>query len=158
FQRRGPTSSPARTPSSFSKPAATPNETTEAEKSVALPAAPAATPATVASPTTSPGLRPPGDPFRRGFRMPLRAFMRTTDPVQYWLLASGRLDSPLLGDPMRIVLVARSETISGGGLILNPRPWLLLGCGIILFSLLFWWPLVASITRTIRRMMQTTRQ
>jgi two-component system, OmpR family, sensor histidine kinase CpxA len=84
--------------------------------------------------------------------------MRTVDPTRYWVLASGRLESPLLGDPMRIVLVARSQTISGGGLIFDPKPWLLLGLGIVLFSLLFWWPLISSITRTIRRMMQTTRQ
>ena len=102
--------------------------------------------------------RPGGESFRRGFRPPLRALMRTVDPTRYWVLASGRLESPLLGDPMRIVLVARSQTISGGGLIFDPKPWLLLGLGIVLFSLLFWWPLISSITRTIRRMMQTTRQ
>jgi len=84
--------------------------------------------------------------------------MRTSSPTHYWLLASGRVRNPLLGDPMRIVLVARSQTISGGGLILDPRPWFYLGAGIILFSLLFWYPLIRSITRTIRRMMQTTRQ
>jgi two-component system sensor histidine kinase CpxA len=84
--------------------------------------------------------------------------MRTTDPTQYWLIASGRIESALIGDPMRIVLVARSQTFSAGGLIFDPKPWLLLGLGIVVFSLLFWWPLIASITRTIRRMMQTTRQ
>src|SRR5205823_757714 len=79
-------------------------------------------------------------------------------PTHYWLLSSGTLRSPLLGEPMRIVLVARSQTISGGGLILDPRPWFYLGAGVVLFSLLFWYPLIRSITRTIRRMMQTTRQ
>ncbi len=100
-----------------------------------------------------------GDGQRRWWpRPPIRALMRTEDPTRYWLLASGRLENVMLGDPMRIVLVAQSNTISAGGLILDPRPWLALALGIVLFSLLFWWPLVGSITRTVRRMMQTTRQ
>lgn len=112
-----------------------------------------ASPAPAATPAST------GEIPRRGWlRLPLRALMRTEQPTRYWLLASGRLENPMLGDPMRIVLVVRSNTISAGGLILDPRPWLALALGIVLFSLLFWWPLVRSITRTVRRMMQTTRQ
>ena len=59
---------------------------------------------------------------------------------------------------MRVVLVVRSNTISAGGLIFDPKPWLALGFGVVVFSLLFWLPLVRGITRTIGRMMQTTRQ
>jgi two-component system, OmpR family, sensor histidine kinase CpxA len=84
--------------------------------------------------------------------------MRTTDPTRYWLLASAHLDNPFMGDRMSVVLVARSSTISAGGLILDPKPWLFLGTGIILFSLVFWLPLVQGITRTLSRMMSATRQ
>ncbi|MEO8353970.1 MAG: HAMP domain-containing protein, partial [Chthoniobacteraceae bacterium] len=99
---------------------------------------------------------PPGR--RRWPRFPLRALMRTTDPTHYWLLTSARLDNPLAGEPMRVVLVARSNTISAGGLIFDPKPWIALGVGVVLFSLLFWLPLVRGITRTIGKMMNTTRQ
>ena len=96
---------------------------------------------------------------RRGWpRPPLRALMRTTAPTQYWLLASGRLENPMIGDPVRIVLVAKSDTISAGGLVFDPKPWLWLGIGILVFSLLFWLPLVRGITRTIGRMKNATRQ
>ena len=64
--------------------------------------------------------------------------MRTAHPTQYWLLASARLDNALAGEPMRVVLVANSNSVSGGGLILNPKPWLALGLGAVVFSLLFW--------------------
>lgn len=101
----------------------------------------------------------PADAGRRwSGRVPFRVLMRTTDPTFYWLLASARLDNPLAGGSMRVVLVARSETISAGGLILNPRPWLLVAAGVFVFSLLFWVPLVRGITRSIARMMNATRQ
>ncbi len=91
-------------------------------------------------------------------RAPLRALMRTSNPTHYWLLASARLDNPLAGGPMRVVLVAQSDSISAGGLIWNPKPWLLVGLGVFVFSLLFWLPLVRGITRTIGRMTHATRQ
>jgi two-component system sensor histidine kinase CpxA len=107
------------------------------------------------SPIPSP---PPEARGRGGPRFPIRALLRTARPTRYWLLASGRLDNPMIGDAMRVVLVARANTISGGGLILDPKPWLLVGTGVLVFSLLFWWPLVHGITRTLGRMMNATRQ
>ncbi len=101
---------------------------------------------------------PPSDQRRRWPRPPLRALMRTGDPTQYWLLTSARLDNMLAGDPMRVVLVARSDSLSAGGLIFNPKPWLALVAGVFVFSLLFWLPLIRGITRTIGRMMHATRQ
>src|SRR5690606_23664522 len=55
-------------------------------------------------------IAPAGGGWRRG---PIRALMRTTDPVRYWLITSARVDNPRLGDPMRVILVARSTSISG---------------------------------------------
>ncbi len=96
---------------------------------------------------------------RRGWRgPPLRALMRTTSPTRYWLLASGRLENTMIGDPVRVVLVAESENLSVGGLVFDPKPWLWLGIGLVAFSLLFWLPLVRGITRTIGRMKSATRQ
>ena len=91
-------------------------------------------------------------------RSSLRAIMRTANPTQYWLLATGWLDNPMAGARMRIVLVARSNSIGAGGLIFDPKPWLWLGLGVVVFSLLFWLPLVRGITRSVARMMNATRQ
>ncbi len=91
-------------------------------------------------------------------RLPLRALMRTQQPTRYWLLASGCLDNPLAGPPFRVVVVAESTTLSAGGLVFDPKPWVALLVGVIVFSLLFWLPLVRGITRTLARMMQATRQ
>ena len=88
----------------------------------------------------------------------LRAIVRSGVPAQYWLLASAEIDNLLAGGPLWVVLVARAESISGGGLIINPKPWLALGGGAVVFSLLFWLPLVGSITGAVARMTQATRQ
>ncbi|MEA3211976.1 MAG: hypothetical protein QOE70_5033 [Chthoniobacter sp.] len=98
------------------------------------------------------------DRGRRWRGPPLRALLRTTNPTRYWLLASARLDNALAGDPMRVILVARSSTLSGGGLVFDARPWVAVGMGAVVFSLLFWLPLVRGITRTVGRMVHTTRQ
>ena len=100
-----------------------------------------------------------GEPQRRRWpRPPLRALMRTLDPTRYWLLASGRLDNPMAGEPMRIVIVGSSPSISAGGLIVDAKPWIALGLGTFVFSLLFWLPPVRGITLTIGRMTQATRR
>jgi two-component system sensor histidine kinase CpxA len=121
-------------------------------------------PPTEAPATENPGKVPAATPqpeaTRRwpALRPPLRALMRTQEPTRYWLLASGRLDNPLAGPPFRVVVVAESPTLSAGGLVFDPKPWLWLLGGVIVFSLLFWLPLVRGITRTLARMMQATRQ
>ena len=53
-----------------------------------------------------------------------RAFLRAGDPPRYWLLLRTRLDNPQAGGPMRVILVARADSLSMGGLILDPAPWL----------------------------------
>lgn len=97
-------------------------------------------------------------PRRGGPRLPLRALMRTSSPTRYWWMASARLDNTLAGGPLRVVLIFESRSISAGGLILDAKPWMALGLGVVLFSLLFWLPLVRGITRTIGRMKQATGQ
>lgn len=89
---------------------------------------------------------------------PLHAFLRTSDPARYWLLQSIRLDNPRAGGAMRVVLVARADSASMGGLIFDPTMWLGLVVGTVLFSVLFWFPLLHGITRSIRQMTHTTRQ
>ena len=101
---------------------------------------------------------PPPGMQRRWPRNSLRAIMRTASPTQYWMLATGWLDNSMAGAPMRVVLVTRSNSIGAGGLIFDVKPWLWLGLGVLVFSLLFWLPLVRGITRTIGRMKTATRR
>ena len=104
-------------------------------------------------PSPSAGTNLPGVPLS-----PDRAFLRTTNPTRYWLLLHARLNNPQAGNPMRVFLVAQADSLSVGGLILDPAPWFALAVGAIVFSVLFWLPLLRGITRSIAQMTFTTRE
>ncbi len=52
----------------------------------------------------------------------------------------------------------RRRTLTGGGLFLDLRPWLVAVFGAAIFSALFWVPVVRGITRSIAQMTQATQQ
>ena len=83
----------------------------------------------------------PGLPSRPGFTpgaaSPLRAFLRTGKPARYWLLQRTLLDNPRAGGVLRVILVAKADSLSMGGLILDPKPWFWLVGGVVVFSVLF---------------------
>ena len=89
---------------------------------------------------------------------PPKSFLRTDPPAHYWLLLHTDLDNLQAGGPMRLMLVGEASSLSMGGLVLDPLPWLCLAAGAIVFSVLFWFPLLRGITRCIRQMTLTTRQ
>ncbi len=96
-------------------------------------------------PSPPPPPRPPGPRDRR--------MVHTDAPSRYWLLVP--LDAP--GGPRPpLTLIAVSDSIGLGGLVLDFTPWIAAGAGIIVFSLLFWLPLVRGITRSIREMTGAT--
>jgi two-component system sensor histidine kinase CpxA len=87
-----------------------------------------------------------------------RMLLRTLHPTRYWLLLRARLDNPQAGSPMRVVLVAEAESLSVGGLIIDPTPWLRLALGMLVFSVLFWFPLLRGISRSVSQMTHSTRE
>lgn len=89
---------------------------------------------------------------------PTRAFLRTGKPPRYWLLQRTRLENPRAGGTMKVILVAEADSMSMGGLILDPAPWYWLMGGVVVFSVLFWLPLLHGMTRAIGQMTHTTRQ
>jgi len=111
-----------------------------------------------------PGGPPPGPDHPRDRRM-----IRTDHPTRYWLLVpldTGNGQHP--GEPMPgfpppdghgpppLTLIAVSDSIGLGGLVLDFTPWIAAGSGILVFSLLFWLPLVRGITGSIREMTAAT--
>jgi len=51
-----------------------------------------------------------------------------------------------------------SHTLSGGGLFLEFKPWVLVGFGAVIISVLFWLPLIRGITRSVSQMTHATAQ
>lgn len=110
----------------------------------------------VSGPPPEPDSPPAANRTRNG--NPMRAFLRTSNPARYWLLLRTKLDNPQAGGQMRVILVAEANSLGMGGMILDPAPWLGLGVGTVVFSVLFWFPLLHGITRSIQQMTLTTRQ
>lgn len=118
--------------------------------------APANSPAPAAS--TPPPSRPPEGrrPFWwRGGRMDL---VRTTNPTHYWLLTGMRIENPEAGFPIRAVLIADDSSFTMGGQLVNLGPWWKLGLGALAFTILFWFPLLWGITRSIGKLNQATKR
>ncbi|MGB8169853.1 MAG: HAMP domain-containing sensor histidine kinase [Chthoniobacteraceae bacterium] len=90
-------------------------------------------------------------------RARLAFFLRAGEPAKYWAGIHVGLthDDPI--DPRPVTLLVVADSITGGGLFFDPRPWLTLGCAALLLSALVWLPIVGSITRAIRRVNTAAR-
>ncbi len=104
---------------------------------------------------------PPGDgPDHRRSPIPRRPrfFIRAGDPAQYWagipLMGLGSVD----GRPFIAMLLAVAPSLTAGGLVVDPLPWLLGAGGALLLSLLLWYPLVRGVTRSIRETTTATER
>jgi two-component system sensor histidine kinase CpxA len=88
----------------------------------------------------------------------VEAFLRTTNPSRYWVLVSAQPDNPEAAGPMHVLLVAESNSVTVGGLIMDLRLGWLLALGSALFSIILWLPLLRGMTRSIRQMTDATER
>ncbi|MEI6561206.1 MAG: HAMP domain-containing sensor histidine kinase [Verrucomicrobiota bacterium] len=95
----------------------------------------------------------------QGLRRPHPKFMvRTENPVRYWVGVRLAVSKRGLAPAEPEVLLAVSDSLSGGGLFFDVRPWATLGLGVLGLSLLFWLPLVRNITRCLSQITRATEQ
>jgi len=99
------------------------------------------------------------DRSEASLRRPHPKFMvRTENPVSYWVgvrLAIGKRGFTPAEPEM---LLAVSNSLSGGGLFFDVGPWATLGFGTLALSLLFWLPLVRNITHALSQITRATEQ
>ncbi len=116
------------------------------------------------------GRREFGSPLPSG-RRAARAKPGSTGPLDKFMLIAGQ---PRLywagvhlgevrtashrGPPTSITLVFASESLHGGGLFFDYVPWLALGGGLVLVSVLLWLPFVHGLTRSLARMTRTAEE
>ena len=79
---------------------------------------------------------------------------QTSSPTAYW--CGIKIPVQKRRPPEPVTLIIRSDSIHGGGLFFDIKPWLITGFGALLLSLIFWTPLVTSITRALRRVTDAT--
>ncbi|MEO6742362.1 MAG: HAMP domain-containing sensor histidine kinase [Chthoniobacteraceae bacterium] len=84
-------------------------------------------------------------------------FLRAGEPAKYWAGIHVNLvhDDPV--DPRPVTVLIVSDTITGGGMFFDPRPWLWLIAAAFAVSALVWLPIVGGITRAIRRVNTAAR-
>jgi two-component system, OmpR family, sensor histidine kinase CpxA len=96
-----------------------------------------------------PPLMPPGPP---------RRFIHTADPSLYWVIQRRMIKGPEQTRPGPLLLVAVSDSFAGGGLFFELTPWLGMGAGAVLFSVLLWFPLVRDLNRSIAQLTTAANQ
>lgn len=101
--------------------------------------------------------KPPPPPPGMLPRMP-SVYVQTSDPTLYWFGARIMLFDTERAEPVRSRLIAVSDSFYGYGLFYNPMPWLVLTGIIVSVSILFWFPFVRSITKTVGQMTSATEQ
>ena len=92
---------------------------------------------------------------------PLDKFMLVAgQPRLYWAgVHLGEVRNPSRGGPPRsVTLLFASESLHGGGLFFDYAPWLELGGGLVLVSVLMWLPFVHGLTRSLARMTNTAEE
>ncbi len=105
-----------------------------------------------------PDVPPPPPPAGRP------SMVRTTDPARYWVLVrlpvraapDGPGSGPGPRPPPQVTLVARSDSLDGGGLFFEWTPWLLAAAAVLIVSVLCWLPLVRGLTRALWRLTEAT--
>lgn len=111
-------------------------------------------------PRGNPGFPPPPGPEGRDRPPggnPIRFVVRTVEPTRYWIgIAMPITEGPAVRGPGTLVLI--SDSVRAGGLLLDFTHWIWVGVGAMIFSVLFWLPMVRSITRSLAQMNSATAQ
>jgi two-component system sensor histidine kinase CpxA len=96
---------------------------------------------------------PPDNPGKKH-----RFMMRTKNPTRYW--AGVRIPVSLTPSraPVRAVLLAVSDSITGNGFFFDPLPWIIVAAAVMLISVLLWIPLVRNITGPLARMTRAAEE
>lgn len=94
----------------------------------------------------------------RGGEPQARFILRTKTPAHYWVGVCLPLTEPGASRPWPVTLLLVSDSLSAGGLFIDPMPWVIVGCGALIFSVLFWIPLVRGVTRSLAQMTRAAEQ
>jgi two-component system sensor histidine kinase CpxA len=105
---------------------------------------------------------PPPEGMRREFGGPgperTPFVVRTTAPAAYWVGLRVPFVSPERGRPVPAILVTRLGSLWSLLRFLNLQSWLLAASGVLMLSILFWWPLMRGITRSLGQLTSATEQ
>lgn len=87
-----------------------------------------------------------------------RFVVRSGTPAAYWVGVRTSFAPLERSRPIPARMIVRVGTLWGLFHLLNLQPWLIAGAGVLTFSVLFWWPLVHGITRSLGQLTRATEQ
>jgi two-component system sensor histidine kinase CpxA len=93
----------------------------------------------------------------RALLMP-KFFVHAGVPARYWVGTGLPLTEGGQTRGRPLVLLAASDSMGLGGLLFDTTPWLVVGLGALLVSVLLWIPLVRNLTRSISQITRATQQ
>jgi two-component system sensor histidine kinase CpxA len=109
-------------------------------------------------PRGSRGTNPPPDFPSPAPPLGPRFTARTEDPTRYWVGVRIFVPDAERQRSGPMTLVAMSHSLWGGGLFFDPMPWVAVGAGVVFLSVLFWFPLVRGVTRSISQVTKATER
>ena len=83
-----------------------------------------------------------------------KSVLHAGSPSAYWLLV--HLPPQPLQSVETVTLVGMTPALGISPLLFNPKPWFGVAIGIILFSIIFWFPLARNLTNSIVKMTRAT--
>jgi two-component system sensor histidine kinase CpxA len=81
-----------------------------------------------------------------------KMLVHTNSPGTYWVLIRMPVVDRRTRPPAPTTLILATETLRGGGLLFDYRPWLIGGAAVLFVSMLLWVPFVRGMTRALRQM------
>jgi two-component system sensor histidine kinase CpxA len=96
-------------------------------------------------------------PERPGHRRPL-LIMHSGTPARWWFGIRLPLFLEASERHLPVLLLAVSDSITGNGFFFDPLPWMLAAAVIIIISVLFWLPMIRSITKPLARMTEAAEE
>ena len=85
-----------------------------------------------------------------------RVFLRIGSPAKYWLIHSNPIRGPGVLRGLRMAMV--SDTVSAGGLFFDVQSWFWAASAVIAVSVLWWFPFVRGITRSVSQISAATER
>ena len=81
-----------------------------------------------------------------------KMMVHTSSPNLYWVLMRMPVVDPRTEPAVPTTLLMRTDSLRGGGLLFDYRPWLIGAGAVLVGSVLLWFPLVRGMTRALREM------
>ncbi|WP_417910563.1 sensor histidine kinase [Candidatus Electronema sp. PJ] len=104
-----------------------------------------------------PGHDQVGKATQQRWQRPL-LLLHTNAPGRWWFGIRMPLFLEASERHLPIMLIASSASITGNGFFFDPLPWIFAAVGVVVISVLFWLPMIRSITRPLARMTQAAEE